>query len=197
MSETFLTSDTHLGHPYVASLRGFATVAGHDDHVCASIERRTRRAGRLFLLGDLALGPAEEKLDRLARLACLADEVHVVLGNHDRPHAGNGNGHAHLREWSNIFTSVQTFTSLRYRGVTWALSHFPYDGEGESRADRTDRWTAWRLRDEGIPLMHGHVHDTTRFRLSRTGTPMAHVGLDAWGLRPVTLHEAVTAGREA
>lgn len=197
MTETFLTTDAHLGHPFVARLRGFATVAEHDDAVCSAVRRRTRGGGRLFLMGDLALGPVEERADRLVRLANLADEVHVVLGNHDRPHPGNGNAHAHLEGRSALFTSVQTAATLRHEGTTWLLSHFPYDGEGEGRADRPDRWTQWRLRDEGTPLMHGHVHDTVRARRSARGTVMVHVGLDAWGLRPVTLHEAVTAGREA
>lgn len=192
MAETFLTSDTHLGHPHVAKLRGFATVAEHDDAVCRSILRRTRAGGRLFLLGDLVMGPANEKWERLERLADLADEVHVVLGNHDRAHAGNGNAHDHLQVWSQIFTSVQTATTLRYQGITWALSHFPYDGEGDGRNDRPDRWTAWRLRDEGTPLLHGHVHDTLRYRTSNLDTPMVHVGLDAWGMSPVTLHEATS-----
>jgi calcineurin-like phosphoesterase family protein len=34
------------------------------------------------------------------------------------------------------------------------LSHFPYKGDHKPG----DRYPEWRLRDEGLPLLHGHVH---------------------------------------
>lgn len=197
MPQIFLSTDTHLGHPFLSRLRGYSSVAEHDEAIIRNIWRRTRGEGILFLLGDLVLGPADEKVGRLERLAGLADEVHVVLGNHDRPHPGNGNGHAHIGAWSRIFTSVQTVTSIRHEGRTILLSHFPYDGEGATREDHEDRFTQWRVRDEGRLLLHGHLHDTVKFRRSAAGSPMVHVGLDAWGLAPVSLYEAVSAADEA
>ena len=56
------------------------------------------------------------------------------------------------------------------------LSHFPYDGDFHDG----DRYTEFRLEDKGVPLIHGHVHTTDQATVSKSGTPMFHVGWDAW-----------------
>ena len=42
---------------------------------------------------------------------------------------------------------------------------------------REDRFDAWRLKDTGQWLLHGHTHD----RGQRVHGRQIHVGLDAWG----------------
>ena len=103
-------------------------------------------------------------------------------------HPMNGNSHMHQREYLAAFDSVQTGGMIKRDGMRILLSHFPYDGEGDMRAEHDDRAGQWRLRDEGNPLIHGHVHDSTRVRLSKNGTTMIHAGLDAWDFKPVTIH---------
>ena len=72
------------------------------------------------------------------------------------------------------------------------MSHFPYDGD---HVEGGDRATQWRLHDEGVILLHGHTHSADRVSLSRAGTTQIHVGLDAWGLRPVALGQALALSR--
>lgn len=195
MSETWLTSDLHLGHEKVARIRGFETVAEHDETILRNLARKVRDGDQLFILGDVVMGAnAVRKVYSRHRIRSRvggSTQVWVVLGNHDRPHPMHRNAHTHVKDWLAHFDAVITSATLRHRGTTYLLSHFPYDGEGATRPDDEDRLTQWRLRDEGVPLIHGHVHDDVRHRLSRLGTPMHHVGLDAWGLSPVTIHDAV------
>lgn len=57
------------------------------------------------------------------------------------------------------------------------ISHYPYQGdhtEGE-------RYTQYRLRDEGKLLFHGHLHTQDIV----TGARQIHVGADAHDFRPV------------
>lgn len=194
MGETWFTSDTHLNHAKVAQTRGFGTVEDHDAAILTNLVKQVRPGDRLFLMGDLVMGE-----DKPASLAKLADatvgrgvEVCVILGNHDRPHPMFRNGHRHLPQWTALFGPVTTTAAIRHNGETVLLSHFPYDGEGATRQDEDDRATQWRMPDQGAPLIHGHVHDTVRFRTSRLGSPMFHVGLDAWGLKPVRLADLIS-----
>ena len=183
MGETWLTSDLHLGHAKVAELRGFSSVEDHDLAIVNNIARRVRAGDDLWVLGDVALGGWREALAKLRRIPC---DKHLVLGNHDRAHPAHSRGHAYIADYLTVFATVQT--AARLRGGLLA-SHFPYAGEGQARPGKKDRSTQWRLRDEGAPLAHGHVHDAVRCRTSPAGTPMYHVGLDAWDLSPVTIHD--------
>lgn len=180
MGETWLTSDLHLGHAKVAELRGFRSVKEHDLAILNNIARKAQAGDDLWVLGDVALGGWREALAKLRWLPC---NKHLVLGNHDRAHPMHSRGHAYVKEYAAVFDTVQV--AGRIRDVL--LSHFPYDGEGSTRPDAEDRHTQWRLRDEGAVLAHGHTHDPIKVRSSKLGTPMIHVGLDAWGLAPVTI----------
>lgn len=206
MATTWLSSDTHFGHAFMAKWRGFASadetdpeviaeaIRRHDERILANIFKRVRRGDELFLLGDLMLGKKADGLAHLGRITEAGITVHVILGNHDRAHPMNGNSHAHLRPLLEVVESVQVAGMLRHEGRKIHLSHFPYDGEGELRLEADERAGQWRLRDEGKMLFHGHVHDELRARRSANGTPMVHVGLDSWGLFPVSLHDALSAG---
>jgi len=58
---------------------------------------------------------------------------------------------------------------------------------GDSReAEVGDRYAQFRLRDEGIPLLHGHVHESFRERRTKKGTWGINVGVDWWGYAPVS-----------
>ena len=57
------------------------------------------------------------------------------------------------------------------------LSHFPYDGDHTT----TDREQQYRLRDLGLPIVHGHTHAAKIVTRSQEGTLQVHVGWDTWG----------------
>lgn len=190
MAEVWLTSDTHLGHDFVARLRGFESHNEHDAAIARKWDKRVRDGDEVWVLGDIAMNGWK---DRLAWFWHRPGIKHLVLGNHDRAHPLHRNAHGHQSHYLSVFETVQTAASLR--GGKVLLSHFPYDGEGVTRdPDKPERYSQWRLRDMGLPLLHGHTHDDVRFRWSAKGTLMHHVGLDAWGLAPVTLHDALAVG---
>lgn len=191
MAETFFTSDPHLGgHELVAGLRGYSSPVEHDAAFVRAWRRQVRPEDTVWVLGDLALGGWRQALSIISGLP---GRKMLVVGNHDRCFAGARNGHAYLAAYGAVFDAVVPFARLRRDGRDVLLSHFPYDGEGAGRLEKADRHSQYRLRDEGALLLHGHVHDDVRFRRSALGSPMVHVGLDAWEGRLVTFHEALSA----
>jgi calcineurin-like phosphoesterase family protein len=177
MSNLWLTSDTHLGHKFVSRLRGYETPDEHDAALARTWTKQVRADDEVWVLGDLALGGWAARISWFGRVP---GRKHLVLGNHDRAHPLNRNGHEHLDAFRAVFATVQTAASISLGAGRVMLSHFPYSGDhGE------DRYPEWRLRDAGVPLVHGHTHGTERLTRSPLGTPQVHVGLDAWGQRLV------------
>lgn len=172
----WLSSDTHFLHKLVARLRGFETPAGHDEYVITQWNKRVRPDDIVWLLGDVGL--AKSDTDILAQAARLNGRKQLISGNHDSVHPSHRRSRQHQKQWLEVFESVSPFGRASICGTDFLMSHFPYDGDrGE------DRYTAYRLRDEGLPLLHGHLH--CKQKVMDQGRLIVHVGLDAWGLCPV------------
>lgn len=179
---TWLTSDMHLSQLGVSTRRGFVTVEEHDNTIERNIKKLVADTDTLWILGDIAVGDWRAALERIA---AWPGEKHLILGNHDRAHPGNSQGHAYQHEYLNTFRSIGTSAELRDSGNRYMLSHFPYDGEGQRTGP--ERFTEWRLRDEGKWLVHGHTHSKERVSLSAKGTMQINVAVDAWDMKPVNL----------
>ena len=61
-----------------------------------------------------------------------------------------------MRTTMGVFESVMVSDQVNIQGRQIMLSHFPYRGDHEHTGER---YVQWRLRDEGLWLIHGHVHD--------------------------------------
>lgn len=170
----WFTSDLHLGHRFVAGLRGFATSADHDERIADEWASAVRKEDTVWVLGDLALGGLDAAL---ALVASLPGRKHLVAGNHDACHPMHRRAHVAQRRYLAAFDSVQAFARRRVNGVEVLLSHFPY---AEDHAE-APRYSQYRLRDKGRWLLHGHTHSDH----ITTGPREVHVGVDAWNLRPV------------
>jgi len=82
----------------------------------------------------------------------------------------------------------QTPVHLEVGGHHVLASHFPYHGDSLD----TDRFVEHRPVDEGLWLLHGHVHSDWR-QLDK----MINVGVDVWRYQPVSeaaLVELIEAG---
>lgn len=174
--DVWFTSDLHLGHKSVARLRGME-VDQHDDRVLRGI-RELPAGDRLWILGDLSRGAAEDEQRALQLLkehgAHL--EMHLVPGNHDSCHPLHRSAFRMQPHFLEVFTSVQPFQKLRWRGRSVYLSHFPRPGM--DHAGMESRHDEVRL---GVDLLiHGHLHSPQ----PRTGYGMVDVGQEAWGMRP-------------
>jgi calcineurin-like phosphoesterase family protein len=177
MSQRFITSDLHFGHELVANLRGFDTTAEHDDALAEQWHKVVRQDDTVFVLGDV-VGRSKDWTYALDRIDKLPGVKHLVSGNHDSCSSIHRNGWQHQREALRVFESVRDFARIKFRRHTVLMSHYPYDD------DHTEgvRYAEYRLRDEGLPLLHGHTHrQKQRLHLSDKGTPQMHVGHDAWG----------------
>lgn len=171
-----LTSDTHFDHDLVAGLRGFASPGDHDAHVADTWNSIVTDRDTVWHLGDVGMGRLRRWRDTVENLN---GTIHLVTGNHDTVAPGvSRRAHRDQREWMEVFASIQPFARLRRGDAHLLLSHYPYSGEG--MRDLPERFTQYRLRNEGLPLAHGHTHSGERLT-SDEGTPMIHVGWDAWG----------------
>lgn len=162
----------------------------HDMDVIDHINELVGPADELYVLGDLSTGGtrslmgALEQLDRL-RVPCR--RRHLILGNHD------------LSRSTNIrWRLAQTFSSVCLEGATTIgklnvlLSHFQFrhhfeqpTPSGLSTNACDPQYARYAFVDNGFSwLLHGHTHSTDPFEFANPRE--LNIGVDAWGLRPVS-----------
>lgn len=211
----WFTSDLHIGHRLVARLRraqfvvdGFSdltdeeVVLWHDTLVASGWDSAVEPDDIVWVLGDISVGGTSAQVGALNWIMERPGHKHLIAGNHDGCHPMHRDSHKWLpRYLDGPFESVQQSATrnipLPDSGRQRVLvSHFPYEGEGDRSPDR---FTQWRLRDEGLPVIHGHVHSEKKLTLSSHQHPapwglyspakQIHVGLDAWDLNLVSLEQ--------
>lgn len=177
MTTSRITSDPHIGHELVAIDRGFSSTKDHDDYFAQQWIENVTKKDSVWILGDLASSNPKPALELLRKLP---GTKHLIAGNHDPVHPLYSGAHRHFKKYLDVFSSVQTSASRRIGNRRVVLSHFPYSGDG---IDREDRYNQWRLRDEGLWLLHGHVHKAWKAKGRQV-----NVGFDIWQ-RPVSFDE--------
>lgn len=173
----WFTSDLHFGHRLVADKRGFASTEEHDATLAAAWSADVRPTDHVWVLGDLAVSSPIRALEIIADLPGIK---HLVAGNHDKCHPMHRDSHNWQGRYLASFASVQSFARRKIDGEDVLLSHFPYEVDREE-----PRHVQYRLRNHGEWLLHGHLHAPER----RTSEREIHVGVDAWGLGPVSLDQ--------
>lgn len=174
----WFTSDIHLGHRAVAGMRGFRDPAEHDAILAERWRSHVRQSDTVVVLGDLSLANSAAQVGGVVDwFAALPGIKHLVSGNHDPVHPMHRQAHLFPQIYLREFASVASAATRRLGGHRVLLSHFPYTGDHTP----TDRYQQWRMPDLGLPLLHGHIHSA-----SVGPGHQIHVGLDAWGLAPVS-----------
>lgn len=151
MSNIFYHSDWHFNHEYVAKTRGFDTAEAHNEWLIANVNETITKRDHLWVMGDVFMGSVTEGLKQIAKLNGIK---HLVLGNHDAAHPMHKGSHSKHRRFLEVFESVHLHEQHTIAGNKVNLSHFPYTGDHYEK----DRYEQWRLRDEGLWLINGHVH---------------------------------------
>lgn len=182
----WFTADLHLGHRFVTELRGFASIDEHDTALCDAWRKVVRPADQVWVLGDIAVSNPTYALELIDGLP---GTKHLIAGNHDACHPMHRDAYKRQRDYLSVFDSVQAFARRRVNGAEVLLSHFPYTTDRGFEA----RYPQYRLPDLGLPLLHGHTHLAER----RTSEREFHVGVDAWGLAPVSLDQLALAFADA
>jgi len=170
MNNTFFTADTHFGHynPKTGTgilkwtKRPFDTIEEHDTTLTENWNNTVSRKDKIYILGDFAWR------DHMRYLSRLNGKKILILGNHDKM----------SQECYNQFTEVHPMLDLKINGKRIFLCHYPmWSWAGSCHCFK-----------EGSPYLghlFGHVHgrscDIEKSRLA------FDVGVDAWGLRPVSL----------
>lgn len=159
----WFTADPHFGHENIIRFcnRPFPDVATMDAHLLAQYRARVRPDDDLWMLGDFAVGKANEA--RRAAVRGIFDAIpgrkRLVLGNHDRPWIRN-------LPWD----SLTQIADIPVEGKRLVLCHYPMITFPGAR--------------RGALQLFGHVHQNW------PGTRNSvNVGVDMWDFRPVTLPE--------
>jgi calcineurin-like phosphoesterase family protein len=74
------------------------------------------------------------------------------------------------------FTILPEHTSVVINGISFQVSHYPYEGDSQDN----DRHSAMRPIRDGRLLIHGHVHEKWRINVD-----MFNVGVDVNNFAPV------------
>ena len=198
---TFFTSDLHIGHRFVAGLRGFKEederlgLVKHTMAIRNAWCSVVKPDDIVWILGDVSISERTWKEALLVIKDYLPGRKRLVAGNHDPVASFHREAWRHQRAALDVFETVQDYAMVSLAGQKVLLSHYPYSGrgaEGLRNYDGTqmeERYTEFRLADCGRTLLHGHTHGPEKLHFSDRGTPQVHVGLDAWGMRPVPAHE--------
>lgn len=186
MNEYFI-SDPHFGHQLMAKLRGFDSTAEHDRFLYESWIAKLPEGQQiqLWILGDNYCGGEEKeeaalqllqqfRMELLERKGTLV-EFHGLLGNHDLAHPKFAGSYLRLKNFYQVFDSIQTTAALKLAGRDVMLSHFPYEGNQYDKP-----WMdQYRLRDLGLPLVHGHTHAQKIVSYSKRKTLQLCVNVEA------------------
>lgn len=203
----WFTSDLHVRHKLVArerfarARRDFTpafyvsdaeyddmAVEWHDSELARQWDSRVASDDTVIVVGDVTAGSSKDQRHFLDEwLPNRPGNVILVPGNHDGVHGSNRDADKWFQPYAARFKAISPFLRRRIVGKNVMMSHFPYDGDGEH--SKAERYTQYRLADEGLPLIHGHTHSESRVSRSKRGTLQIHVGVDAWGMAPVPLRE--------
>jgi len=178
----WLRSDDHFDHANI--IRYANRPYPHVDAMNSDLIRRHNALvspGDIVIdLGDLALGTFDKSL---ACAAALNVRKFLVPGNHDRVSVAGRNKPAYIEKFRSRYENAgytvlpEAGVTIDIRGHRFALSHYPYVGDHTER----DRHVEFRPKDEGLRLLHGHIHT-----LRRTEGRMFNVGVDVNNFEPVS-----------
>jgi len=174
----YFTADLHLGHTNIIRYcdRPFHDVDEMDAALVDRWNETVADEDEVVVLGDMAMGRLAETLPLVTGLR---GRKVLLAGNHDRCWSGHHKGvEAGVGRYLDAgFDEIwQGQVTLDLAGRPVLACHFPYRGDSHDH----DRYTGHRPVDEGMWLLHGHVHERWKVR-----ERMLNVGVDVWNFRPV------------
>lgn len=190
----FFTSDSHFRHARILELgegRPFKSIQHHDEMLIKYWNDVVSPKDTVYHLGDVALGPWPEGLNHFKRLN--GTKI-LVPGNHDRIFSGEkaARRERFMPDYEEAFDNIlPEITEVRILGTRFMISHFPY--REEIIGGKPDRYLDKRPADEGVPLIHGHTHQSSVITHSEDGTVQISVGVDAWNWTPVSETQVMQA----
>lgn len=177
----YFTSDLHFGHKNVIDYcnRPFDSVEQMNEEIIANFNAHVKPEDITYFIGDIFFCKKAEAKSILSRMN--GTKI-LIRGNHDFKTSVM---------YEIGFSAVMEFAQIRLGQTYINLSHYPY-----KRSIWNHYWKILfdkkyrsklhfkRLMDDGNFLIHGHTHD-----MKKVNGRMIHVGVDAWGYRPVSQHQ--------
>jgi calcineurin-like phosphoesterase family protein len=152
-------------------MRPWASTDEMREALIANWNAVVKPADTVYHLGDFCFAGATYHGELIPRLN---GRIILVRGNHD------GFREDRYQRWG-FYDVVEHSTRLTLsNGVEVLLCHYPY-------VSYDDRYPERLPKDEGMYLLHGHVHTSW---LSR-GRGL-NVGVDVWGYEPVSEEQVMT-----
>ncbi len=200
--KTFFTSDQHFGHSNILKFeagnrvdeRGvvFETVEQMDEFLIRQWNDVADADDLVYCLGDTSY--KQETLRRI--IPRLNGRKVLIVGNHDpyfeRMTSGDKRAidHARQRAQEAGFEAIYNELVIEAEGIGRVkLNHYPY----APLADGDELFAKYlHLRPEPsgeVLLIHGHIHSQWLSKQQQGQPLMVNVGVDAWGLRPVSIED--------
>lgn len=171
----FFTSDLHLGHESVLTIRPqFSNIDEHDEFLIEKWNKKVNKKDEVYILGDLSFRSANHISFYLSRLN---GKKHLIVGNHD------GHWMKKISDMKEYFESVDYLRTLKFEKKQVTLCHYPML-----------EWPGSRYVESGTSfLIHGHIHNETNsevYRYIKQYQPHAfNAGVDINGFEPVSFEE--------
>lgn len=165
----YFTSDTHFGHSNVIQFEGrpFQTAEEMDEALIRNWNGKVGPEDEIYILGDFTMkGPTQAN----AFLERLQGRKYLIRGNHD----GWVDRAAFRREH---FVWIKDYYELTCQNRLFVLCHYPL--------------LSWRRMRWGAFHLHGHQHNHPQYNEHnrKMGTARLDMGVDAWGMAPVSMEE--------
>lgn len=182
---TYFTSDLHFGHRNIINFcrRPFHSVDNMNRLLILNWNEVVKPEDTVYVLGDVAMGKIAESLPLVEKLQ---GRKLLVPGNHDRCWPGHGAEKAAV--WKEVyerhgFEVLDNEVVIEHEGRSIRLCHFPY---ATHVGEYDTRYMTDHPHDDGLPLFHGHIHQTWRSQ-----PRMVNVGVDVWSYVPVSIERLV------
>ena len=177
----FFYSDPHFGHQNVIEYcdRPWETANEMNEALIELYNKTVNEKQTVVWVGDCFFISSRESKEIMDRLN---GKKILVLGNHD---------HKESTMYSIGFDFVCRSFDLKICKQLVTVNHFPFRHgilkrlKGHIlRKTYEDRFFNRRVKNKGQWLIHGHSHS----KLKQNGKQI-HVGVDAWGYKPVSIYE--------
>lgn len=193
---TFFISDMHFGHSNIIeySDRPFKDLDEMAKAIINNCNNVVNHDDLLYIAGDAVMGVRHKNLPVMHHLHGFKV---LFPGNHDDCHpmySEKKNFTEKVELYKQYFDDILDASQPHPVEDHYLLSHFPYNFEEEDYIGRD--FSKWEPKDEGKILLHGHVHNTWKYKLSDLGTPMINVGVDVWDFTPVSMDQIEALIRE-
>lgn len=192
----WFTSDLHFGHENIIRYtnRPYHSVDNMNKLLIMNWNERVGPDDEVYVIGDVALGKLRETVPLCLQLN---GKKYLVPGNHDGCTPGHrkfgramidlyqASGFEILPEQVLKVYMAQLTQFPHHASTTFLLCHYPYAKGAVEKHGKDEQTDARTPKPGDYWLLHGHTHQPERV----TGPKSIHVGVDAWGQRPVSMEE--------